>query len=77
MEPRYSFDHAMVLVNDVSSATTSYTGMGFTIAEGGQVGNGWLQNAGVLFLDGSYVELLGFRPVGCYLPYESSGGPAF
>lgn len=61
MEPRYSFDHAMVLVNDVSSAITGYAGMGFTIAEGGQVGNGWLQNAGVLFLDGSYVELLGFR----------------
>ena len=61
MEPRYSFDHAMILVNDVSLATTGYAGLGFTILEGGQVGNGWLQNAGVLFLDGSYVELLGFR----------------
>ena len=61
MEVNYSFDHAMVLVNDVSLAATDYAALGFTVAKGGQVGNGWLQNAGVLFPDGSYVELLGFR----------------
>ena len=61
MEPRFSFDHAMVLVNDVSLAATDYAALGFTVVKGGQVGNGWLQNAGVLFPDGTYVELLGFR----------------
>ncbi len=62
MEVNYSFHHAMVLVNDVSLAATDYAGLGFTISEGGRLGNGGLQNAVVLFPDGSNLELLGFRP---------------
>ena len=61
MEVKYSLDHAMILVNDVCLAAADYAGLGFKISEGGRLGNGGLQNAVVLFPDGSHLELLGFR----------------
>lgn len=61
MEGNCSFDHAMVWVNDLPSATRDYAALGFTVTQGGELGNGWLHNAAIAFPDWSYLELIGFR----------------
>ncbi len=61
MEVNYTFDHAVVLVNDLSSATRDYTALGFAVTQGGEHENGQTHNALMVFPDGSFLELLGFR----------------
>ncbi len=61
MEVNYSFDHAVVVVNDLSAATADYSALGFTVTQGGEHENGQTHNALMVFPDGSSLELLGFR----------------
>lgn len=61
MEGNYSFDHAVVVVNDLSAATADYSALGFTVTQGGEHENGQTHNALMVFPDGSYLELLGFK----------------
>lgn len=61
MEGNYSFDHAVVVVNDLSAATADYSALGFTVTQGGEHENGQTHNALMVFPDGSSLELLGFK----------------
>lgn len=61
MEGNYSFDHAVVVVNDLSAATADYSALGFTVTQGGEHENGQTRNALMAFPDGSFLELLGFK----------------
>jgi catechol 2,3-dioxygenase-like lactoylglutathione lyase family enzyme len=61
MEGNYSFDHAVVVVNDLSAATADYAALGFTVTQGGEHENGQTHNALMVFPDGSSLELLGFK----------------
>ncbi len=61
MEGNYSFDHAFILVNDLSAATADYAALGFTVTQGGEHENGQTHNALMVFPDGSVLELLGFK----------------
>ena len=61
MEVNYSFDHAIVLVDDLSLATRDYAALDFTVTQGIELANGWLHNAYIAFPDWSYLELLAFK----------------
>ncbi len=61
MEVTYTFDHAIVLVNDLTLAMKDYSALGFTVTQGGEHENGNTHNALMVFPDGSFLELLGFR----------------
>ena len=56
------FDHAVIAVRDLDQAIADYTGLGFTVTPGGEHAGGATHNALIAFADGSYLELIAFRP---------------
>lgn len=56
------FDHAVIVVQDLDRAIADYTLLGFTVTSGGDHADGLTHNALIAFADGSYLELLAFRP---------------
>lgn len=56
----YSFDHAVIFVDDLSQAIADYTTLGFCVARGGTHAGGLTRNALIPFADGTYLELLAF-----------------
>src|SRR5215218_9474674 len=55
-------DHAVILVNDLAAAQRDYVALGFTVVAGGENAGGRTHNALVAFADGSYLELIAFKP---------------
>jgi hypothetical protein len=55
-------DHVVIVVNDLASATKSFESLGFTVSFGGHHEHRPSSNALIPFADGSYIELVGFRP---------------
>lgn len=53
-----SFDHAIILVNDLEQASAAYREAGFNVIYGGQHAGGKTHNALIVFRDGTYLELL-------------------
>lgn len=51
-------DHAVIAVTDLDLAIRDYRDLGFTVVRGGIHANRATQNALVIFLDGTYLELL-------------------
>jgi hypothetical protein len=52
------FDHAIILVKDLTVAMTAFRSIGFTVEFGGVHADGKTHNALIVFADGSYLELL-------------------
>jgi len=52
------FDHAVILVRDLQTATADYQSLGFNPFFGGEHADGKTHNALIVFHDGSYLELL-------------------
>lgn len=55
-------DHVVIVVNDLADATKSFEALGFTVTFGGHHEHRPSSNALIPFADGSYIELVGFRP---------------
>jgi catechol 2,3-dioxygenase-like lactoylglutathione lyase family enzyme len=55
-------DHVVVVVPDLEQAIADYSALGFTVSPGGEHADGRTHNALIPFADGSYVELIAFRP---------------
>jgi len=53
-----SLDHVVIAVHDLDSAIHDYRDLGFTVVRGGTHANRATHNALVVFLDGTYLELL-------------------
>lgn len=53
-----TFDHAVIAVHDLEAAIRDYEALGFTVKRGGVHANRATKNALVVFLDGTYLELL-------------------
>src|SRR3989304_4668262 len=51
------FDHAILVVKDLSVATRQFTQIGFTVTPGGVHAGGLTHNALIVFADGAYLEL--------------------
>ncbi|GAB4512712.1 MAG: VOC family protein [Anaerolineae bacterium] len=54
----FSFDHAIIAVNDLDAAMRNYEALGFTVMRGGEHASGSTHNALICFSDGTYLELL-------------------
>jgi hypothetical protein len=54
----HTIDHILVLVRDLTAASTDYTAAGFTVTPGGVHADGATHNALIPFADGTYLELL-------------------
>lgn len=52
------FDHAIIAVNDLDTATANYQALGFKARYGGVHTGGTTHNALIYFADGAYLELL-------------------
>ena len=52
------FDHAILVVQDLESATRQFQGMGFTVIPGGIHAGELTHNALIVFKEGTYLELL-------------------
>ncbi len=52
------FDHAIILVNDLQVAIKHYQALGFNAFFGGEHAGGKTHNALIVFMDGTYLELL-------------------
>ena len=52
------FDHAIIAVHDLDTATANYQALGFNALYGGVHTGGTTHNALIYFADGSYLELL-------------------
>ena len=55
-------DHAVIVVPDLDQACADYGKLGFTVTPGGDHADGRTHNALIAFADGSYLELIAFRP---------------
>jgi hypothetical protein len=55
------FDHIVIAVKDLDTATRDYTAAGFTVTPGGEHKGGASANVLVTFQDGVYFELIAFR----------------
>jgi catechol 2,3-dioxygenase-like lactoylglutathione lyase family enzyme len=55
-------DHIVITVNDLDEASASFAALGFTVTFGGHHEHRPSSNALIPFADGSYIELVGFRP---------------
>src|SRR5688572_2537486 len=51
-------DHVIIAVHDLQTAIDDYRRLGFTVLKGGTHANRATENALVVFVDGSYLELL-------------------
>lgn len=58
MSSTLKFDHAVILVNDLDKAIEDYRQLGFNAFFGGQHAGGKTHNALIVFVDGTYLELL-------------------
>lgn len=61
MEVPFSIDHVVILVEDLSAATSDFGTLGFTVVPGGEHTGGRSHNALICFADGSYLELIAFK----------------
>ncbi len=57
-----AIDHVVVAVNDLDRSIQDYRQLGFTVTIGGDHAHGASHNALIAFQDGSYVELIAFKP---------------
>lgn len=55
-------DHIVITVNDLDEATASFSSLGFNVIFGGHHEHRPSSNLLIPFADGSYIELIGFRP---------------
>lgn len=51
-------DHILILVHDLTAASTDYAAAGFTVTPGGVHADGATHNALIPFADGTYLELI-------------------
>ncbi len=58
MAGRFCIDHVVIKVDDLEAAGEDYTGLGFSVAQGGAHERWGSRNALVPFDDGSYLELI-------------------
>ncbi|MDB5590254.1 VOC family protein [Enterovirga sp.] len=54
-------DHVVIGVADLEQAAAAYGQLGFTVIRGGEHANGITRNVLVVFQDGVYLELIGWR----------------
>ncbi len=54
----FTFDHAIIAVADLNTATRDFQALGFTAFYGGKHADGKTHNALIVFADGGYLELL-------------------
>ena len=55
-------DHLVVVVPELDRAVAEYSALGFAVSPGGEHADGRTHNALIPFADGTYVELIAFRP---------------
>jgi catechol 2,3-dioxygenase-like lactoylglutathione lyase family enzyme len=55
-------DHVVIVVSELEQAIAGYSALGFTVSPGGEHADGRTHNALIPFADGSYIELIAFRP---------------
>lgn len=53
-----TIDHILILVRDLTAASTDYAAAGFTVTPGGVHADGATHNALIPFADGTYLELI-------------------
>lgn len=58
MPTKFSFDHAIIVVEDLPTAIQDFTAVGFGVLPGGVHASGLTHNALIPFEDGTYLELL-------------------
>ncbi|MEW6730561.1 MAG: VOC family protein [Acidobacteriota bacterium] len=58
MSNNFRFDHAVILVADLTTAIAAYSSLGFNVIEGGKHKNSPTQNALIPLSDDSYLELI-------------------
>ena len=56
-----ALDHIVIAVADLDAAFADYTKLGFTVIRGGEHANGITHNVLVVFQDGAYLELIGWK----------------
>ncbi|MGA0593856.1 VOC family protein [Enterovirga sp. CN4-39] len=56
-----ALDHIVIAVADLDAAFNDYTKLGFTVIRGGEHANGITHNVLVVFQDGAYLELIGWK----------------
>ena len=56
-----ALDHIVIAVADLDAAFADYTALGFTVIRGGEHANGITHNVLVVFQDGAYLELIGWK----------------
>jgi catechol 2,3-dioxygenase-like lactoylglutathione lyase family enzyme len=54
-------DHVIIFVDDLERASADFRALGFTVAPGGEHGEGLSHNALIHFADGTFFELLAFK----------------
>jgi hypothetical protein len=59
-----TFDHIIIVVDDLDSAIADYQSLGFNAFFGGEHASGETHNALIVFADGSYLELLALTEKG-------------
>jgi len=56
-----ALDHIVIAVADLDKAFADYSALGFTVIRGGEHANGITHNVLVVFQDGAYLELIGWK----------------
>ena len=56
--PQLTFDHAVLVVDDLDDAVRDYQALGFHVTPGGTHAGGWTHNALIGLADGDYLELI-------------------
>ncbi len=56
--PHLTFDHAVLVVDDLDDAVRDYQTLGFHVTPGGTHAGGWTHNALIGLADGGYLELI-------------------
>jgi hypothetical protein len=72
-------DHVVFVARDLAATAEEYRRRGFTVTPGGEHADGITHNALVVFADGTYLELVGFRkpaPQHRWWGYAGAGGYA-
>src|SRR5262245_35559824 len=62
MPTSLKIDHIVIMVDDLATAIQDYSGLGFTVLEGGAHAGNPTHNALVIFQDGVYLEIIALRP---------------
>ncbi|SOE80623.1 Glyoxalase-like domain-containing protein [Caballeronia arationis] len=58
MNPKLQIDHVVVAVRNLADASRNYRALGFNVVAGGAHGHAPTRNALIVFLDGSFIELI-------------------